>query len=149
MSDTELDALLEAFKVKNSFMLEGDHSVRQPPLTPHRLEQIEAETGVILPLQYKRHLCRHGSGDFAFSSVYSPDPDRESSLWSSYEDMPENRGLFLPVADNGCGDYYGFRIVNGKCIDPVCWVDHESGYAIAEPEYADFNTFLAEVALRT
>lgn len=148
MTDSELDTILEAFKAKSSFMLDGDHAVRQPPMTAQRLKEIEVEMGVRLPDQYKHHLCRHGSGDFAFSSIYSPDPELEWSLWNDYAYMPASRGQFLPIADNGCGDYYGFRIVNGKCTDPICWAGHESNYAITEPKYADFNTFIAEVALR-
>ncbi|MEL7500818.1 MAG: SMI1/KNR4 family protein [Planctomycetota bacterium] len=146
--DSELDALLAAFRAKNAFMLDGDHAVRQPPMTMQRLTEIENETGVELPHQYKRHLCQHGSGDFAFSSIYSPDPELNWSLWNDYEYMPANRGRFLPIADNGGGDYYGFRIVDGRCTDPICWADHESDYAITDPDYADFNTFIAEVALR-
>ena len=148
MTDSELDEILAAFKVTNAFMLDGDHAVREPPLAPQRLSEIEAETGVEMPHQYKRHLSLFGSGDFAFSSVYSPDRTLNWSLWNDYEYMPQNLGRFLPIADNGGGDYYGFRIVDGKCTNPVCWADHESNYSITDPEYADFNTFIAEVALK-
>ncbi|MFA9566517.1 MAG: SMI1/KNR4 family protein, partial [Acidimicrobiales bacterium] len=84
-------------------------------MTTQRLTEIETETGVILPHQYTRHLCQHGSGDFAFSSIYSPDPELSWSLWNDYEYMPENRGRFLPIADNGGGDL----ILNHEQVDQL------------------------------
>lgn len=148
MTDSELGKILETFKAKKGYMLDGDHAVRSPAMTAERLLEIEADMGVILPDQFKRHLYRHGSGDLVFSSIYSPDPELERSLWTNYEYMPDNRTKFLPIADNGCGDYYGFPIVDGRCTDSICWADHDSDFAINETKYADFNAFIAEVALR-
>ncbi|MCS7471307.1 SMI1/KNR4 family protein, partial [Stieleria sp. ICT_E10.1] len=149
VTDADLDSLLEAFRAKHAFMFEGGHVISDGPISYERLAEIEQTTGIALPHQYKRHLNRVGSGDIGFSSVYTPELSLEYSLWREYEYMPQNRGRFLPFADNGCGDYYGFCIVDGICSDPVCWADHECDYDISEPEYPDFNTFLAEVALKS
>ena len=57
--------------------------------------------------------------------------------------------IVTSFSDNGCGDYLVFKIVDGVCFDRVYWADHERSYELTKSDYEDFNTFVANVALRS
>lgn len=121
---------------------------REAPLSVDELASIEAEMQVRLPEAYREHLIQYGAGDFAFGSVYSPNPQSPMSLWNEYRFAAELHGKHLPFADNGGGDYLCFPIRDGVAEDTVVWADHEDDYAISPSEYADFREFILQVCLR-
>lgn len=148
MNNADFDTLLAERQSVQPFIFSGDHVERDAPLPIEFLGRFEREIGVKLPAQYKRFLSQHGAGDFAFTSVYSPDPSSDWFLNSETDYLPTTiRARFLPFADNGAGDYYGFVISDGACSDAVFWADHELDYDITPSEYTNFNDFLARVAL--
>ena len=125
------------------------HSIAHPKLDS-LIEHLWAFASIGSPDEFvKRFLATHRAGSFAFADIYSPDESSGWSLWTEYDFMPDLRGKFLPFANNGCGDYYGFVIVDGVCADAVSWADHETDYSIIPSDYSDFNDFLALVALNS
>ncbi len=147
MTDHEIDKLITEFQTKHPSIMDGAHVRRDPVHTIERLAEIEREHGVVLPAQYKRHLCKHGAGDFGHTWIYAPEGKEGAGLWEDYYYMPQHKGRFLPISDNGCGDHYGFRIVDNVCADFICFADHEQDYELSDAVYPDFNTFIAEVGL--
>jgi len=109
-------------QAKSAWQFEGQ---RDTPLSLDGLRDIEREHGVEFPDVYQRFLSIYGAGEFAFTAIYSPDPTSEWSLWRNIDRFLGGRDDFVPFADNGCGDYYGFRVVAGRCEDRVMWADHE------------------------
>ena len=74
-----------------------------------------AQTRLMLtfPPEYTAFVKRYGGGYFAFTIVYSVD---RCSKWYVVQRNNEIRLIgrgFLAVSENGCGDYYGFRVKNG------------------------------------
>jgi hypothetical protein len=49
---------------------------------------------------------------------------------------------FVPVSDNGCGDFYGFLVSNGGCESRVVFADHEAGYALEATDLADLYEYI-------
>jgi hypothetical protein len=147
MIDAEIDTLLTERMASQPHLFTGSHVERDSPIDETTLRTIESSRDVVLPREFKRFLATHGAGSFAFADIYSPDESSDWSLWTEYDFMPDLRGKFLPFANNGCGDYYGFAIVDGVCADAVSWADHETNYSIIPSNYSDFNEFLALVAL--
>ena len=122
---------------------------RDAPLSLERIRDFELQHGVELPDAYRQFLMRYGAGDFAFTAIYSPDPSSDWSLWRQLEQFLGARRDFVPFAENGCGDYYGFPVASGSCEDRVVWADHEQAYSISETPYGGFIDFLVTEGLRT
>lgn len=148
MDDVELDSMIERVRA-SSKLFDGDHLQRDAPMTEMRISELELERNIVLNPQFRRFLQTYGAGDFLYSWVYSFDPESEWTLWRQSEYVDGVGKTILPFSDNGCGDYYAFVLVDGKCSARVYWLDHELGYPIAETEYDDFNSFIVETALKS
>lgn len=103
--------------------------------------EIESEHSVIFPESFRHFISTYGSGYFAFTSILSPLADGEDSLWiqKSLYSLPSD---YVPISENGCGDYYGFKVTDGVCSEEVYFLDHESGYQSSSIEYSCFYEFL-------
>jgi len=145
MTFEEFTKFVDAMKLKHPFWFEfqGDG-----PISQQRIDAIEAEKNILFPENYKKFISTYGPGDFAFTSIYSPDPLQNCSLWNDIKSYPEIPHDFIPFADNGCGDYLGFPVTEGHCEDRVLWADHEEGYILAESDYPTFLDYLLIVGLK-
>ena len=119
-----------------------------PCISSERLSEIESEYSVKLPEEYKHFLNRFGAGGFRFTEVYTPDAKQGNSLWDDFVYMEHMRGKILPFADNGCGDYYCFRIIDGVCASEVYWADHEVNYSLSDAGYVNFYDFIIRVGIK-
>jgi hypothetical protein len=124
----------------------GSHVVRDVPLLPDDFSTIEESSKVQFPSSFRTFITRIGAGDFAFTSIYSPDARSDWSLWRHIEQFSLPKS-FVPFADNGCGDYYGFMVKDGCCGEEVWWADHEAEYAVSRSEYGNFAEFLLNIGL--
>jgi hypothetical protein len=147
MDDAELDSLIAEVRSKSKF-LDGDHVQRDAPMDATRIEELERNYNIVLNRQFRRFLMKYGAGDFLYSHVYSFDPDSGWSLWQESQVLQRIGATVLPFSDNGGGDYIAFKVLDGRCSDQVYWLDHECGYFISDSEYEDFNSWIAEVALK-
>ena len=147
MNDTEFNkAILEA-QNKNPFWFDGMEENEKVSID--EIENIESSKNITYPDQYKKFISKYGAGEFAFTNVYSP---KVHGQWSSWEEKDKYRlpELFIPISDNGCGDYLGFLVTEGECGEALFWADHEQGYKIsAEAEYESFYTFVTKQGLNT
>lgn len=123
------------------FKLELD----QPP-SDKLLADAEKLLELKIPQKYKEFLLEFGGGYFALSNVYSLD---EASDWylvnlnSKYQDI---RCDYILISENGCGDFYGFKISDHSCEEQLYFYDHEIN-AWSRTEYNDLFEFLAAKAL--
>jgi len=147
MTPTEFEAAVDAAIARKPEAFGGEFVRRAPLLTNQRLSEIEEIKSISLPAEYKHFLTRYGAGDFRFTEVSSPDPDSEWSLWVEYDYIPDGESRLLPFANNGCGDYYCFKIEEGKCSKEIWWADHEQNYEMSCSDYGDFYDFIVKVAL--
>lgn len=132
-------------QASRAWQFEGQRDAR---LSLERISEVEAQMRVILPNDYRLFVSTYGAGDFAFTSVYSPDPDSLWSLWRAIEQFLGGRRDFLPFADNGCGDYLGFPVVSGRCEDRILWADHEQDYGTSGSQYVGFIDYMLKEGLR-
>jgi len=144
MDHKDFNRIISETKQRHPFWFElSDENER---ITENEIEKIEISKGIMFPDQYKRFISKYGAGEFAFTNVYSPLSKGEWSLWghkSQYR-LPDN---FIPISDNGCGDYLGFTIQDGKCSEQLYWADHEEGYSIGKSEYSNFYDFILREGL--
>ena len=52
----------------------------------------------------------------------------------------------LFIADNGCGDYYAFRIQNSRCSEEIVFYDHENG-TVQNTDFSDVLEYLVKIGL--
>lgn len=148
MTSTEFEAVVDAAIRKRPEAFDGEFARRAPRLSEARLLDIERERGIKLPTEYRHFLTRYGAGDFLFTDISSPDPGSEWSLWADYDYISDGESRLVPFANNGCGDYYCFKLEGGRCSTEIWWADHEQNYALSRSKYADFYDFIIKVALR-
>jgi hypothetical protein len=145
MTFQELQTLIAAMQKTHAWLFEKK---RDTPLTAERLREIEKAKNISLDADYRDFLMSYGAGEFAYADIYSPDPNSPWSSWSALETCHVKPRQFIPVADNGGGDYLGFCFSDGKPLRPLFWANHECDYETSESEYGSFVEFIAKWALR-
>jgi len=141
MTQDEFERLVEDSRAKHPFWFEGD---REVPVTENELVVFELQAGCTLPAEYKYLAIRYGCGNFAFTNILSV-RDGERSISNAQPYCPNS---FLPVSDNGVGDYYGFLIEDGACKGGIYFADHEENFKVTVTEYGDLFEYVVEVGLK-
>ena len=144
MDTLKFDEIVQEYETRNPFWFEGE---REPIVTEHDLATFEKLALCILPENFRYFVMNHGTGDFAFVFVLSI-RDGENSILEQCKYLGEQATKYLPVSDNGCGDYYAFRVEAGSCSNELFFLDHEQNYAASKSGYADFLDYVVEVGLR-
>jgi hypothetical protein len=116
---------------------------RESPATPSEIKAWENAHGATLPLEYQQVVGTWGAGDLGLVSLFSVKPG-----WRSIDaQVALAKGLlpkqFVPIADNGCGDYYGFKVSSGACEARIYFADHESGFTLEKTEFEDLYEYIA------
>lgn len=126
----------------NWFRLERDE-----PATPEQIGTVEAALGCRLPSSYVEFVSEFGGGDFAFTVIYSPSPESESSIIEANGQPWVNREGFVAFADTGTGDYFGWEVADGLAGDKVMLLDH-TVEELRPCDYDDFFDFVIREGLR-
>jgi hypothetical protein len=124
------------------FGLESD-----PPSTDLDIDEIEKALSIKLPDEYKQFIKMFGGGYFAFTIVYS---GKEGSEWNIIM-RNKDAGIidskaFMAVSENGVGDYYGFKVKDGKCESEITFYDHEDDN-LKSTGYKDLFDYLIRIGL--
>lgn len=98
---------------------------------------------ILLPEKYRRFLQAFGGGFFGYANVYSLD---QNSSFYILRNNPDQLGDLLFVADNGCGDYYAFRMEGRRCGEEIVFCDHETG-AAQDTGFGDILEYLVKTGL--
>ncbi|QXH44770.1 SMI1/KNR4 family protein [Pseudomonas xanthosomatis] len=117
---------------------------RDAPSNDEEVIRVESNLGIQLPDEYKQFVKTYGGGYFAFSIVYSPNPNSDFPLEKINTDNTFD--TYILFSENGSGDYYGFPVSDKKCSSSIFFWDHESGQWNGT-EYLNFYCFLADKAL--
>ena len=144
MNYKEFYLIVNEVKVKNPvwFGLESDSSA-----TDSEIDAVEAFLSITLPEEYKIFVKEFGGGYFAFTNVFSVNKESEWYIIKQNKQIGlVNSHDFLAVSDNQVGDFYGFKIVNGKCEAYLMFFDHETGQ-IEKTKYGDLFEYLEKVGL--
>ena len=99
---------------------------------------------IILPEKYIQVLLHLGGGYFGYANIYSLDKD--SSLFI-FNHNPARVEDLLFIADNGCGDYYAFRVEGNMCSEEIVFYDHESN-TVQNTGFSDVLEYLVKTGLR-
>ena len=136
--------IVDQAKKLHPFWFEGE---RESPIKSNEIIKFENTVGYSLPEKYKFFISNYGCGYFAFTTIYSIRKG-EWNILDKVHQIPIFEGKFIPVSDNGCGDYYGYLIVDSKCSDNIYFADHEKGYEIIQTEFFDLLSFINEIGLK-
>ena len=144
MNNQEFDKIIAEAKLNHPYWFEL--SEENERISANDVARVEEIKSLIFPVQYKRFATKYGVGEFAFTYVYSPLLTGGWSLWEPKESysLPNE---FIPISDNGGGDYLGFIVQNGQCPNELYWADHEQSYSIEISEYKCFYDFIVKVGL--
>ncbi len=93
------------------------------------ISQYEETNGIILPDEYKRFVTEFGGGYFGFTTIYLL--RNQNSVSSNY----------LAISDNGCGDYYVLKVIDGTAHKEIFFFEHEEKI-VSEPLFEDIYEFL-------
>jgi len=98
----------------------------EPPAGANEIKELEAYFKFVLPADLKSLLSElNGDGYLLFSAEkIVEDNQLLTGVWSdTYPDISK----FLFFAENGCGDYYGYRRDDsGRCGDEIYLWEHET-----------------------
>lgn len=98
---------------------------------------------IILPEKYIQVLLNFGGGYFGYANIYSLDRD---SRFFIFNHNPVRVADLLFMADNGCGDYYAFRMNGRKCSEKIFFYDHE-GNTVQDTDFSDVLEYLVKIGL--
>ncbi len=144
MNPHEFESILEQARVRK--IIDMALAERpEPAVSEQELLAFETRQGVSLPADFRHFVQRYGGGEFAFITVLSLLPESEFFIGRSTHLIGSG---FLPVIDNGCGDFYGFRVIDGRCSDALYFADHEQSYELSNTTYPDFFSYVVREGLR-
>jgi hypothetical protein len=132
MEETEFNRIVAEVRTRHPqwFQLE-----REAPATASEVAELEEVLGVKLPSEYRNFVLTHGAGDFAKARILGLESGTGSQIAEHMlDELPDD---FIPVLDNGVGDYYGFIAEGGVCRQTVSFWDHETGEVLDD----QFNNF--------
>ncbi len=135
---------VEKAKAEHPIWFKGE---REVPATESELRQFEKHCACALPAAFRQFALNHGFGHFGFVSVLSIRAG-EASILQPAKYLGELAHRYLPVSENGCGDFYAFEIKNGACSETLYFLDHEQAYAAVPTRFRNFLAFVAEKGLR-
>ena len=138
MTPEEFDRRLAEFARRSNVWGMGE---REAPLSESELARFESKHEVKLPAAYRHIALTYGAGDFGFCWLYSA-RDSDIGIARNFKafDLPHD---FLPISDNGCGDFYGFMIRGGTCEAQIAFADHEVGWQLSTTDCKDLFEFVA------
>lgn len=110
------------------------------------LNEAEEKLGAKLPDDYKKFVSEYGGGYFAFSSVFSLQAGSDWNLIDLNQKYDDIRSGYVLVSENGSGDFYGFKVVNGICEPKIHFYDHEVA-TWQESMHSNLFEYLEESAL--
>ncbi|NBF05861.1 hypothetical protein GV819_26545 [Pseudomonas sp. Fl5BN2] len=143
MNDSDFKQLLAKRKCDQPiwFALPADRCASEDDISG-----FEQAWGLQLPGDYRQFLKAFGGGYFALGIVYSLDEASDLNLPRINRAHPVIAQDHLLFSENGCGDFYGFKIENHQCRAEIFCFDHASA-EWQETGYRNLLSFLAEVAL--
>lgn len=107
-------------------LIEGHHWAKlQEPCSENDIERAETYVGFSFPQELKV-LLRETNGDHCFllsaeQIIHHVKTNRE--IYPEYlepDEFDEKVNRFVPFATNGCGDYYGYRVLENGDTDASC-----------------------------
>jgi len=144
MSPEDFDDLISEIREEDPEQLDSEFFVRDKVLTEDKLAKFEQKAEFTFPVEYRSFLKRFGAGDIGTITVLSPDPESDFTLWKG--NKPFEKTSWIPVVDDGKGNYYGFVLENGACSKEVWFADQDVGYELSSTDYGDFYELIAAIA---
>ena len=132
---------VQQIKIKKPilFALESD-----TPPSVEEIEHFEKIYSIALPEKYKLFISEFGGGYFGYANVYSLDNASNYFIMKHKSYVPNS---YLPIADNGCGDFYVLKCNGEYCSDRIYFYTHDS-QEITETTYQDILEYLLDVGLK-
>lgn len=123
MNFNEFKDLVEVIKRAHPvwFGLAPDKSVNESAIV-----SVETKLEVKLPDEYKEFILKYGGGYFSFSIVYSLDDVSDWNLIKVNHEYLSLRAGYILISENGVGDFYGYKVINGICSSEIYFYDHET-----------------------
>jgi len=112
VGETLFNSFLERFFLENPGAEDRTEDIR---CTTDEIRHIEKELRVALPNQYKSFLQRVSF----FQPINIFRCGKNESIVDHNDDASGLAHDLVAFAGNGCGDYYCFRVVNGRATDEV------------------------------
>lgn len=103
------------------------------------LRSAEAEVGVEFPSDYRLFMEEFGGGRFLFVEMLPlrTGAEFEESVVSATLTWGDDR--FVAIAAVGTGDYWGFPVKDGRCVDTIVMACHgEDGFLEESDSFLDF-----------
>ena len=98
---------------------------------------------IVLPEKYIQFILNFGGGYFGCANIYSLDKNSDFFIFKHNPSIVKD---ILFMADNGCGDYYAFRVEDGKCREDIIFYDHEDN-SVQDTTFSDVLEYLVKIGL--
>lgn len=141
MNFDNFNSVVEECRAKKPILFGLEHD---KILSAEEIVQFERIAQITLPEKYKEFITRYGGGYFGYANIYSLDSESDFYILK-HNNLPLEK--FIRIADNGCGDYYLFKMDKGKCLEPVYFYDHDAD-KVTPSEHDDVFEYLIKVGLK-
>jgi len=130
-------------KVNTSWKLDNADGIPSPA----EIQRAETLLGFSLNKYYIEFTMEYGGGFFGYADVYSLDQTSDFYIVEQNETLMEYHPGYVAISDNGCGDSYVQRIVDGVAQDKIEFWDHETESIMDGESYENIYDFLCKEAL--
>lgn len=144
MDITEFMQIVEKIKNDHPFWFDDESD---NPAKSDQIKKVEKVLRVKLPHEYIEFIKHYGGGDFAFTNVFSVQPDSEWFILDRNKEI-ELGEAFIAISDDEAGGYHGFLIDSGVCSREVFYWDHDSKEILKKPQFDDLLWFIIETGLK-
>ncbi len=143
MSFDDFKALIKSKKMVNPiwFAMEADEKPNQESFS-----DVEVKLDAKLPTDYMNFINEFGGGYFAFANVFSLDEKSEWNIVRQNYGYDSIRKGHVLISENGMGDFYGYKVIDGVCLPEIYFFDHETARWV-ETEILNLFEYLEKFAL--
>ena len=129
---------IQKTKTKEPLLFELEHD--NIP-TMEEVIAFQKQHQIVFPKKYIQFLLNFGGGYFGYANIYSL--DKKSVFFIINHNTAIVKALLI-MADNGCGDYYAFRVAEGKCREEIVFYDHEDN-TVQDTAFSDVLEYLLKI----
>jgi len=131
--------------VKNKHLFWFNFPKKEKIPQKKEIENTEKILNLKFSKEYKYFLIHYSAGYFVFSKIYSINSNSHVNIINKNKHHSNHK--YLLFSENGCGDFYGFKIEKKQCLAEIYFYNHKNDIWYIS-KYRNFFEFIYGISLK-